>query len=275
MLPLKTLDLFSGIGGNSLALYGLAEAVMYCEQDPHALAVLRSRQRDGLLPVCGIHTDVKTLTASALPCSIDLLVAGFPCQDISVAGRGEGIKEGNRSGLFYEIMRLTDELKPRLLFLENVPAIRTRGLDTVLRELTQRGYNCCWTMLSASSVGAPHKRERWFLLAHAHQLGLQKTGSGQQAAGSARKGVQPITWTAQPNVGGVANGPAFGVDDSLPGYLRASHWQEEPEGIPRITEEKEQRVERIKRLGNGVVPLQARTAFLYLWEVMHGSAVYA
>lgn len=157
------LDLFSGIAGLSLALDPWVKTVAYCERDAYAQSVLLSRMAEGSLPLAPIWDDVQTLTGSMLP-PIDIIFGGFPCQDISAAGRGAGLA-GERSGLFFEIMRLVDELKPSFVFLENVPAIRTRGLHTVIEELSGRGYVCRWTCLSAQEVGANHKRERWFLLA--------------------------------------------------------------------------------------------------------------
>ena len=327
---LKSLDLFSGIGGNSLALKGMVEPIAYCEIDKHAQAVLLSRMSDGLLSRAPIFSDIKILSGKDLQEKPDIIVAGFPCQDISVAGKGEGIRHGNRSGLFYQILRLTDELQPTFLFLENVPAIRIRGLDIVLRELTERGYDCRWKMLSAAEVGAQHKRKRWFLLANRNGTGCKRQGSPQskerdgyfkptwpsEVAGAenvanpnghgnfyevARSaGIQgnvaqqmraqycatrepsgasehltghtnfrhegdcPAQGNAESRLGRLVDGVPGGMVEILPEYLNPSYWQEEPEGVPRTTEEKEQRIERIKRLGNSVVPLQARTAFLLL-----------
>lgn len=175
---LNGLDLFSGIGGIGLALSPWVRTVAYCEQDRYAQAVLMSRMRAGDIDRAPIWDDVRTLRGDMLS-GIDIIFGGFPCQDISVAGTGKGL-EGKRSGLFFEIMRLVDEVRPSFVFLENVPAIRTRGLNRVLYEFTARGYDCRWTVLSAASVGAPHLRERWFLLAHADNGGrrqlLQQVG---------------------------------------------------------------------------------------------------
>jgi DNA-cytosine methyltransferase len=301
---IKVLDLFSGIGGNSLALQGLANTVAYCEFDKHAQAVLKSRMADGLIPNAPIFPDVTTLKGSDVG-GVDMIVGGFPCQDISCAGKGAGIAEGTRSGLFYQIMRLTDELQPRFLFLENVPAIRKRGLDIVLRELTQRRYDCRWTMLSASEVGAHHRRERWFLLARKSKrtasdanrqrlcywkqelegfkvspdhkgTSLQRGDSPLADASSQRVGENSEQYlvicnqsynggTAQSSMGGMVDGFSNGLVEGLPDYLRAGYWEEEP--CERVTQEREQRVERIKRLGNAVVPLQARMA---LFKLMSG-----
>jgi DNA (cytosine-5)-methyltransferase 1 len=293
---MRTLDLFSGIAGNTLALHGISNTIAYCEADFHARSVLLSRMADGLIPTAPIFPDVNTLKGSDVG-EVDMIVGGFPCQDISLAGKGAGIAEGTRSGLFYQIMRLTDELQPRFLFLENVPAIRKRGLDIVLRELTQRRYDCRWTMLSAAQVGARHKRERWFLMAYSNERGLQKTrteleatriaGEGANVPDTCEQGLQGGCasghfgsegtdskqqlagrnqshdgGTVKSSVGGMVDGISNGLVESLPDYIRAGYWEEEP--CERVTQEREQRVERIKRLGNAVVPLQARTAFMRL-----------
>jgi len=162
------LDLFSGIGGITTALKNWVIPVAYCESDSYAQSVLLSRMSERSLPVAPIWSDVKTLKGGDLP-KVEIIYGGFPCQDISVANTsGKGL-DGKRSGLFGEIVRLTEEIKPTFVFLENVPNIRTRGLETVLKEFTALGYDCRWTIVSASAVGANHKRDRWFFLAHSRR----------------------------------------------------------------------------------------------------------
>jgi len=165
-----------------------------------------------------IWDDITTLSGLPFNGSIDIIYGGFPCQDISIAGHGKGL-EGKRSGLFFEILRLAKEIVPRWIFLENVPAITSRGGIQVLEELNKVGYNARWCVISAASVGALHKRERWFLLAnspsksanghakreeetysllgngsenvaHANSSGLQETRTEQQTTGIARKGFE-------------------------------------------------------------------------------------
>jgi len=169
---MRSLDLFSGIGGISLALEEYFETIGYVEIDKYAQAVLLSRMASGDIETAPIFRDITRLDGTKLRGHVDCIVGGFPCQDISVAGLGKGL-DGKRSGLFFEIVRLVKEIQPVFIFLENVPAIRTRGLDVVLKELTSFGYDCRWTTISAASVGAPHKRERWFLLAHSNSTKLR------------------------------------------------------------------------------------------------------
>lgn len=285
------LDLFSGIGGNTLGLRDWVKTIAYCEKDRHAQSVLLSRMQDGLIEHAPIWADsITTLKSEHFDVPIDIIIAGFPCQDISVAGKGAGLA-GERSGLFFEIMRLAKEIKPAFIFLENVPAIRTRGLDTVIQELTEAGYDSRWCMLSAADVGAKHKRERWFLLAYAkrnrgwpiatgHELSSEseklqfkdgKTRSDYPAQGGPNVANKPEQSgdnkrTTESNLGGLADGVSIGMVKSEPVYLQSSYWEKEP-NVPRVTQETNQRTERIKRLGNAVVPLQARTAFQYLMKI--------
>jgi DNA (cytosine-5)-methyltransferase 1 len=161
---LNGLDIFSGIGGLTTALSPWVNPKAYCEIDRYPQAVLLSRMANLELPSAPIWDDVRTLSKGMLPV-IDIIYGGFPCQDISLAGLGRGLA-GERSGLVFEIFRLVKEIKPAFVFLENVPAIRTRGGERVVKELAALGYDCRWDCLSAYDVGAPHKRERWWLLAH-------------------------------------------------------------------------------------------------------------
>jgi DNA (cytosine-5)-methyltransferase 1 len=276
------LDLFSGIGGNTIGLREWIKTVAYCEKDRHAQSVLLSRMQDGSIESAPIwDSSVTTLNKTHFDVPIDIIIAGFPCQDISVAGKGAGL-EGKRSGLFFEIMRLAKEFKPTFIFLENVPAIRTRGLDTVVEELTKAGYDSRWCMLSAASIGAAHKRERWFLLAYARTNVANSGGArlergketrntcfGEQNSEEQFAGCDKSnrSGTSESNLGRLADGLSVGMVEGKFNYLQSSYWQTEP-SVSRVTTETKQRAERIKRLGNAVVPLQARTAFKYLMGLL-------
>lgn len=160
------LSLFSGIGGIDVALSGYVRPVAYCEIDSYCQGVLFSRMARGEMEIAPIWDDIRTFpTSEFTKRDIDIIFGGFPCQDISIAGHGRGL-EGERSGLFFEIVRLAKEIKPRFIFLENVPAITHRGGLRVVREIASLGYDCRWCVISAASVGALHRRERWFLLAY-------------------------------------------------------------------------------------------------------------
>ena len=163
---MRTLSLFSGIGGIELALRPWCHTVAYCEIDPYAVGVLAKQMAAGHLDPAPLWDDVTTLRRTEIEpfYPIDGITGGFPCQNISYAGRGTGIT-GKRPGLFFEIIRLVRLVRPRLIFLENVPALLVRGMDTALRELAQSGYDAVWKVLSAAEVGAPHKRCRIWILA--------------------------------------------------------------------------------------------------------------
>jgi len=167
---LNGLDVFSGTGGITIALNGKVKPIAYCENCRYAQSVLLSRMSEGILPNAPIWDDIRTLRGEMFDIPIHVIYGGFPCQDISVAGLQKGL-DGERSGLVFEVFRLCRELKPVFIFLENVPAIRTNGLDRILQELTCLGYDCRWTMLSAAEVGANHKRNRWWLLGYSERYG--------------------------------------------------------------------------------------------------------
>lgn len=161
------MDLFSGVAGLELGLKPWVRTVAYCENDEYAQGVLLSRMHDGSIDRAPIWNDVRTLSRDHFESPIDIITGGFPCQDISVGGNGAGLG-GERSGLFFEILRLCRDLRPRFVFLENSPAITVRGLERVCLEFTAMGYDCRWTIVSAAELGAPHERERWFMLAHSN-----------------------------------------------------------------------------------------------------------
>ncbi len=168
---MRGLSLFTGYGGIDLALKDYVKPIAYVEIEPYAQKIIAYRMADGSLPRAAILGDVQNIEGSVGDC--DIIYGGFPCQDLSVAGNGAGL-EGKRSGLFYEVVRLAKEIQPSFIFLENVPAIRTRGLEDVVRALTEIRYDCRWLCISASDVGANHKRERWFLLAHTNRTELRE-----------------------------------------------------------------------------------------------------
>lgn len=263
------LDLFSGIGGIGIALEPWMRTVAYCERDQYAQGVLLSRMRSGEIDRAPIWDDVTTLRGEMLP-RIDIISGGFPCQDISVAGAGKGL-EGDRSGLFFEIVRLIRECNPRFVFLENVPAIRTRGGERVVKELAALGYDCRWTTLSAAAVGAFHKRDRWFLLAHANGV-RQLSAQGQydrisngckNVADSSRtrlERIERIRYDEKQNRAGEAGADGATSKCSDDGICGKAYWSTEP-SVGRVVNGIPNRVDRIRCLGNSVVPLQVREAF--------------
>ncbi len=168
--PLKILDTFAGIGGFSYAaekIIGGFETTQFIEIEPYCQKVLKKHWPD--VP---IHDDIKTFTAR--PFQFDVITGGFPCQDISVAGLQKGITKQSRSGLFYELIRVIRLVRPKFIVLENVAAILNNGLDIVLGELSEAGYDAEWSIISASSLGACHRRSRWWLVAYPNNNGHQR-----------------------------------------------------------------------------------------------------
>ena len=169
MKKLKLLDTFSGIGGFSYAaekLVGGFETTQFIEIDPYCQKVLKKHW-----PNVPIYDDIRTFTAK--PFQYDAVCGGFPCTDISVAGKRLGITKETRSGLFYELMRVIRMVRPKYVILENVAAILNNGLDIVLGELSEAGYDAEWAVISASSLGACHRRSRWWLVAYPNSNGHQ------------------------------------------------------------------------------------------------------
>ena len=161
------LDTFAGIGGFSYAadkLVGGFKTTQFIEINPFCQKILNKHW-----PNIPIHNDINTFTAGIG--QFDCITGGFPCQDISVAGRQEGITEESRSGLFYSLMRVIRMVRPRFVVLENVAAILNNGLDIVLGELSQAGYDAEWAVISASSLGGCHRRSRWWCVAYTNDYG--------------------------------------------------------------------------------------------------------
>lgn len=241
------MDLFSGIGGITIALKEWVKPIAYCEIERYAQSVLLQRMADNDLPRAPIWDDITSLKGTMLP-EIDIIYGGFPCQDLSVCGNGAGL-EGKRSGLFFEIIRLVSEIRPSFVFLENVPAVTVRDLRQILLEFTKIGYDCRWTIVSAAAIGAVHIRERWFLLAHAdgerlrEECGKENPNKSEAAGkifpdhiGFERRDPKSSARMLKPRVDRTGDGISYKVD-------------------------------RNRALGNAVVPAQAREAFKRLMEL--------
>ena len=181
MSKLRVLDLFSGIGGFSLGLErtGGFETVAFCEIEPFPRRVLAKHW-----PEVPQYDDVRTLTAARLAADgiadIDVITGGFPCQDLSTAGKQRGMGEGTRSGLWSEIIRLVGELRPSFVIVENVanllsgPSEKRGGwFGRVLGDLAECGYDAEWENIPASALGAPHRRERVWVVAYPNSDGLE------------------------------------------------------------------------------------------------------
>lgn len=205
----------------------------------------------------------KPLTESLGAELLTSLLAVFPCQDISTAGKGAGIT-GERSGMWKHMARIVGEVRPRFVFVENSPALVTRGLGVVLGDLAALGYDCRWTVLGAADVGAPHQRDRFWLLAHSNCLReLQPQGCQCHQWGRAGNGCKDVANTDSAQRQGNERAQRIGTKHADIGS--ASWWSTEPE-LGRVANGVAYRAHRLKAIGNGQVPLCAATA----WRILGG-----
>jgi DNA (cytosine-5)-methyltransferase 1 len=178
------LALFAGVGGGILGGHLLGwRTVCAVEWEPYPASVLCARQNEGFLPSFPIWDDVRTFDGRPWRGIVDVVSGGFPCQDISAAGKGAGI-DGERSGMWTEMARIIREVRPRFVFVENSPMLTSRGLDRVLGDLASLGFNAEWGVLGAADVGAPHQRDRIWIVAYSNSLRkLQSEGDEQKQRG--------------------------------------------------------------------------------------------
>ena len=218
MTPLTVGSLFSGIGGFELGLErtGGFKTVWQCEIDPFCLKVLEKHW-----PGVKRFADIKKMGVEEEIPHVDVICGGFPCQDISCAGKGAGI-HAERSGLWWEMLRIIRLVRPRFVLVENVAALLNRGLDEVLGSLAESGYDAEWQVLSAGMFGAPHRRERMFLVAYPQRI--------ERFAGIFEIG-------------------KLAVHDR-----QSENWWSVEPGISRVVDEFPGRVDRLRALGNAIVP---------------------
>jgi DNA (cytosine-5)-methyltransferase 1 len=199
---MNELALFAGAGGGILggSLLGW-RTVCAVELNAYAAGVLVQRQNDGCLAPFPIWDDIRTFDGTDWQGCVDVVSGGFPCQDISAAGTGKGL-EGERSGLWREMARVIRDVRPQFAFVENSPMLSIRGLDRVLADLAEGGYDAEWGVLGASDLGAPHIRKRIWILAYTKPEGLERL---RRNAGQSQK---PESW----NSGSLADSPKLGRD---------------------------------------------------------------
>lgn len=279
---MKTIHLFAGIGGGLLADRILGhDPIIAIEWEPYACQVLRERASDGWFPNLQVwEGDVRMFNPSEYAGRVDCIHAGFPCQDISRAGKQAGLGEGTRSGLYREVLRIAGVVRPKYLFLENVSAILTNGLGNVLGDLASLGYDARWCCLKASDVGANHHRDRWWCLATCRdiQRDVAKPNGIGHLHREPKKQPAEGEFNALHNSCSVSEDVAYTYSAQRKGNQRAKRseqeyadtrapgwWELEPD-VGRVVAKLPFRVERLKGLGNAQVPLQAAAA----WKLLGG-----
>jgi DNA (cytosine-5)-methyltransferase 1 len=290
---MNELALFAGAGGGILGGHLLGwRTVCAVEWEAYPASVLVARQNDKILPPFPIWDDVQTFDGKPWRGIVDVVSGGFPCQDISVAGKGDGL-DGERSGMWREMARIIGEVMPIFVFVENSPMLTSRGLGTVLRDLVQLGYDAEWGVLGADDVGANHHRKRIWILAYSDSysnIRSQLTSNGIQNQAK-RESRTPNSSTRQPcrtsdvlrtdsmqgyeesNVLGNSESPGFSPCElgqrkikSWRTSSRNSQWWASEPNVDRVADGVAARVDRLKAIGNGQVPLCAATA----WNILKG-----
>lgn len=189
-MSIKIGSLFAGIGGFELGCeraWPNSETIWQVEQNPFCQSILSKHW-----PKAKIYNDVRDITINNVEL-VDVLLGGFPCQDISVAGQQKGVHDGKKSSLWWEMHRIISEIRPRVVIMENVSNIIRLGGADVIGSLAQIGYDCEWTVIRASDFGACHKRARWFCVAYPNGLGHQTSKNKSLRSKSPREGIWDVT----------------------------------------------------------------------------------
>jgi len=300
---MNELALFAGAGGGILASYLLGlRTICAVERDAYAAQVLAQRQNDGILKAFPIWSDITSFDGKPWKGIVDVISGGFPCQDISSAGKGAGI-DGDRSGLWSEMARIIGEVRPRYVFVENSPMLVSRGLARVISDLAKMGYDAQWARFSASNFGAPHIRDRIWLVGYSQGIGCEENGL--------RIGTQQKKSLSGSNCKDVANTQSFRLEQARKcksssekriawcshevsnsnckrfkqveqsdfvrtkgerpsdpsqhsSFARGWQWWAVEPRLGRVADGVANRVDRLKAIGNGQVPIVARCAFEYL-----------
>ena len=270
---MNELALFAGAGGGILGgkLLGW-RTVCAVEWEPYPASVLCARQNDGLLPPFPIWDDVQTFDGKPWAGIVDVVSGGFPCQDISSAGKGAGI-DGERSGMWREMARIIHEVRPRFVFVENSPMLTSRGLGTVLGDLATMGFDARWGVLGAADVGANHQRDRiWIVGKLANTKELLRNGGNDNSRISMERETQSKfgndSWEKNVSNTNLSQQQRrfipFGTQQENSYACNSRWWQVEP-NVGRVADGVAARVDRLKAIGNGQVPLCAATA----WRILN------
>jgi len=262
---LNELALFAGAGGGILAgkLLGW-KTIAAVEREPYPISVLIQRQNEGFLPPFPIWDDVCTFDGKPWNGIVDVISGGFPCQDISSAGKGAGL-EGDRSSMWFQMLRIIQEVKPKFVFIENSNHLRTKGLTTILQGLTEAGYNAAWGVLSAEDCGANHERKRMWILACDSNLSIKSISifhtETQELFKLNRSHPEEVSNTNMSQCKG--RGLSIGRQTEYPNPGLGTWWQTTPD-LYRMDDAVAFGVDRLKAIGNGQVPIVAASAFIQL-----------
>ncbi|MFI7799655.1 putative BsuMI modification methylase subunit YdiP [Pseudomonas sp. DD1] len=262
---MNELALFAGAGGGILGGHLLGwRTVCAVERDAYAAQVLAQRQNDGALPAFPIWSDVCSFDGRPWRGLVDVVSGGFPCQDISAAGTGAGI-DGARSGLWREMARIIGEVRSRKVYLENSPLLVGRGLAVVLGDLAEMGYDAQWCIVSASDCGAPHQRDRCWLVANDNDARQSQSARKQQERRMGpERSCEAVANTGPQGLPTSRKEPDGKNREQIRRVPASSRrWPTEP-GVGRMADGVAFRLDRIKALGNGQVPRVAAAAFTIL-----------
>ena len=244
-------SLFAGIGGFDLGLERAGfEIAWQVEIDPYCQRVLAKHW-----PHVQRYGDIRTIDWGTVE-PVDLLCGGFPCQDISLAGKGAGLA-GERSGLWFEYAKAIEALQPRYVLIENVSALRSRGLDQVLGSLAALGYDAEWHCIPACAVGAPHRRDRVWIMANASRAGGRARGQSDSTRQEiAYRGAEMADANRTRSFPSAHSG-VYRSEESTGAwnveFKRSRWWELEPD-VGRVAHGIPHRVDRLRGLGNAIVP---------------------
>ncbi len=265
---IRELALFAGAGGGILGGHLLGwRTVCAVEWEPYAACVLAARQNDGILPPFPIWDDIQTFSGRPWRGRVDVVSGGFPCQDISAAGKGAGI-DGERSGMWREMARVVSEVRPAYVYVENSPMLTTRGGARVIADLTALGYDAQWDVMGAADVGAPHQRDRIWIVAYSNsmrKLQPQRLKQNKRRRVSNSSEQVADSYSSHLERGGEKDDSRRWEESGRYARLacRTEWWKVEP-NVGRVADGVAARVDRLKAIGNGQVPAVAATAFRLL-----------
>lgn len=272
---MNELALFAGAGGGILGGQLLGwRTVCAVERDAYAAQILAQRQNDGVLEAFPVWSDITSFDGRPWRGIVDVVSGGFPCQDISIAGGGDGL-DGERSGLWKQMARIISEVRPSHAFIENSPMLTIRGLNRVLCDLAAMGFDAEWGVISAADTGAHHLRERIWIVADTNSYDSKARtkllrGRVEQGKANAKQSCNDMADTGGVNEQRLVSRSAHSQEWKKQSQRQVGsrcygfkQWPAEPD-VGRVANGVANRVDRLKATGNGQVPRVAATAFTEL-----------